>query len=47
MMSWAAAFQMKGFGFSFQWAAQVVIAVLRSATLLKVPRRSRCVACRK
>ncbi len=27
MMSWAAAFQMNGFGFSFQWAAQVLEAI--------------------
>jgi len=41
MMSSAAAFQMNGLGFLFQWSVQVVIAVVRSSTLLKVPRRSR------
>ena len=41
MMSSAVAFQMKGLGSVFQWSAQVVMALVRSATLVKVPRRRR------
>ena len=41
MMSSAVAFQMKGLGSVFQWAAQVVMASVSSLTLVKVPRRRR------
>ena len=41
MMSSAVAFQTKGLGSRFQCSAQVVIAAVRSATLLKAPRRRR------
>jgi hypothetical protein len=41
MMSSAVAYQMKGFGSSFQWSAQVVISCASSATLVNTPRRSR------
>ena len=41
MMSSALAFQMKGLGSAFQCWAQVVIAAVRSTTLVKVPWRSR------
>ena len=41
MMSSAVAFQTNGFGFSFQCSAHVVIASVRSATLVKMPRRKR------
>ena len=41
MMSSAGAFQMKGFGSSFQCSAHVVIAAVRSATLVNTPRRRR------
>jgi len=44
MMSSAVAFQMKGFGLVFQWAAQVVMASVSSATLVNVPRA--CTTCR-
>ena len=40
-MSSAVAFQTNGFGFSFQCSAHVVIASVRSATLVKMPRRNR------
>jgi hypothetical protein len=40
MMSSAVAFQMTGLGSVFHWVAQVVMASVRSATLVKVPRRS-------
>ena len=41
MMSSAVAFQMKGWGSSFQCSAQTVIASMRSATDVKTPRRRR------
>ncbi len=41
MMSSAVAFQMNGLGSVFQCSAQVVIAVARSLTLVKTPRRRR------
>ena len=41
MMSSAVAFQMKGLGSAFQCSAQVVIAAVRSATLVNAPRRRR------
>jgi len=41
MMSSAVAFQMNGFGSVFQCSAQMVMAVVRSATLVNRPRRSR------
>src|SRR5438045_6193605 len=41
MMSSAVAFQMKGLGSVFQCSAQTVMAWVRSAMLVKRPRRSR------
>jgi hypothetical protein len=41
MVSSAVAFQMKGFGSTFQWSVQWMMALARSATEVNRPRRSR------